>query len=119
MNDVVVVIRTKSDNDILAIIRADLEDTVKVECPYYVRVSQSSSNVIMMPYCPLSDERFFEIKKDHIEFLVTANPEITNKFLKMVESYDLLEEAKSMASDKDLKEVEDTFVSSYVSDTKH
>lgn len=88
MNDVVVVIRMESGDDILAIMRGEFNGKIRIESPYYVKVTAASSNVIMMPYCPLSDERFYELNKDKIEFLVTANRDISIKFLKMLDTYD-------------------------------
>lgn len=121
MNDVVVVIRLQNGDDLLAIMQGELDGIVKVETPYYVRVSHSTSNVVMIPYCPLSDERYYEIKKDRIDFLVTANEDISSKFLKMIDSYEQVEAIKKQLPEDTVSEVEDLFAGSYIkgTDTKH
>lgn len=121
MNDVVVVIRLQSGDDLLAIMHSELDGVVKVEYPYYVRVSHSNSNVVMMPYCALSDEKYYEIKKDRIEFLVTANDDISKKFLAMLDSYEQVEAVKKQLPEETVNEVEGWFTGSYVkgTDTKH
>ena len=82
---VVVVIRNNKGDDVIAILNGKLDDTLKVEHPYYVRTNPASGTIAMMPYCVLSDETHFELKTHDVEFVVTAAPDITNKFLRMVE----------------------------------
>jgi len=122
MSGVVVVIRTEGGDDILALMRGELDGIVKIECPYYVKFNPATSNVIMVPYCPLSDERYFELNKGKIQFLVTANKEISSKFLKMVEMRDQLEEFAAATSDPETTEPESDWLSATFvkgSDTKH
>jgi hypothetical protein len=121
MNDVVVVIRLENGDDLLAIMHGELDGKVKIECPYYVKVSHTTSNVVMMPFCPLSDERFFELRTDRIEFLVTANTDISNKFLKMIDSYDQLQEVEKQVDPEEAEDIINSFNTNYIkgSDTKH
>lgn len=122
MTDCVVVIRTKDNDDILAILNGEQDGRIKIEHPYYIRVNPSNSAVQMMPYCPLSDERYFDLVKDEIKFLVTANREITSKFLKMVDIADQALQEEILTEEEPLDQLEaallnKTFVRG--SDTKH
>jgi hypothetical protein len=81
---VVVVIRLKAGEDLLAILNGELDNRVLIEHPYYVTYDPSCGNVTMIPYCPLTDEFYFEINRSEINFLVTASRDIATKFLSMV-----------------------------------
>ena len=120
--DCVVVIRTKDNDDILAILNGEQDGRVKIEHPYFIRVNPVNSNVAMTPYCPLSDERYFDLQREEIKFLVTANREITKKFLLMVDVADQELTEEILAEDEPLDELEaalldKTFVKG--SDTRH
>jgi hypothetical protein len=122
MTDCVVVIRTKDNDDILAILNGEQDGRVKIEHPYFIRVNPVNSNVAMTPYCPLSDERYFDLQREEIKFLVTANREITKKFLLMVDVADQELTEEILAEDEPLDELEaalldKTFVKG--SDTRH
>ena len=80
MNDYVIVIRLNTNVDLLAILVRDNEDNICVEHPYYVHYSVSGT-ISLMPYCSLTDETYFEIKKDRIDFVVTASDKIAEKFV--------------------------------------
>lgn len=84
--DCVVVIRLENGDDLLAILVGELDGVIKVEHPYIVKMQPLSSSVMMLPYCALTDEVYFEIKRDKIDFVVTANNHITMKFLSMVDA---------------------------------
>ena len=87
MSACVVVIRTKSGDDLLAILVGELEGIIRTEHPFYVKYNVTQGNFTMVPYCSLSNETYFEFRQDSIEFIVTANFEITSKFLRMVDAY--------------------------------
>lgn len=80
MNDYVIVIRLNTNVDLLAILVRDNEDNICVEHPYYVHYGVSGT-ISLMPYCSLTDETYFEIKKDRIDFVVTASDKIAEKFV--------------------------------------
>lgn len=90
MIDYVVVIRTKQGDDLLALLCGEVNDVVKIEHPYYVKFNPATSNLAVIPYCPLTDEKFFELKRNDIEFLVTANRDISAKFIRMVDAAELV-----------------------------
>lgn len=124
MNDVVVVFRTDTGEDLLAIIRGEFDNRVRVESPYFIRFNPATSNVAMVPFCPLSDERFFEFRKDKIQFLVTANREISLKFLRMIGANNMpvavAEPVIDQSDEEDLSEYpssNSTFIQG--TDTKH
>lgn len=91
---VVVVIRTNSGEDLLAILNGELDGTLKVEHPYYVKTNPANGTIAMMPYCVLSNESYFEMKTSNVEFVVTAAPEITSKFLRMLDAAEQVLQAK-------------------------
>lgn len=68
----------------LAILNGELDGTLQVEHPYYVKANPTNGTVAMMPYCVLSNESYFEFKTANVEFVVTAAPDITQKFLNMI-----------------------------------
>ena len=125
MIDYVVVIRTKRGDEILAILNGEMDGIVKTEHPYYVRYNPATSNLAMVPYCPLTDEKYFEFNRDNIEFLVTANRDISAKFIRMVDAAenminaqarDFLEEEEEY-DEMDAKLRDKTFIDG--NDTQH
>lgn len=120
MSNCVVVLRLESQEDVLAILISEFEGVIKVEHPYYIKVE--SSNVVMMPYCALTDETIFEFKKEKIDFLVTANKDITEKFLKMVDAIEYAATSKVVEEDERYDELQAMLMNkSFIkgSDTKH
>jgi len=82
---VVVVVRLKSGHDMLGILVGELDDVLRIEHPYYVKVSPTELTAIaMMPYCPLSDEIMYEIERRNVEFVVPASETVSYKFLSLV-----------------------------------
>ncbi len=88
----VVVIRTKSNDEILAILSGVIEDKIKIQHPFYARVNPSSGSISMVPYCPLSDEVFFELVQSDIQFVVTANHDVSTRFISLINSIDQVPE---------------------------
>ena len=80
----VVIIRMKSGEEIVAILSGKMGDNIRIEHPYYANVNPMTGNVTMIPYCPLSEETFFELDTSDIRFLVTASEDIGGKFTRMV-----------------------------------
>lgn len=122
MNDVVVVIRLHNGDDLIAIITGEMDDKVRVEHPYYIKYNPAQGAVGMIPYCALSDEVFFQIDRSKIDFVAVANNDISDKFLKMVDSVDQLRYTQAMEDDEPLDRLEapivqKTFVEG--NDTKH
>lgn len=83
-DECVVVVRLKAGDDILAIVTGLTDTAIMIEYPYFARYNPKDRSVVMVPYCPLSDEYYFEISRDRIEFFVTANKDVTQKFLEMI-----------------------------------
>ena len=111
MTDCVVVIRLDNGDDLLAILDGEVNGIIKVEHPYFIKVNPTTSNVIMMPFCPLSDEIHFEFKKSAIQFLVTANSDISSKFLDMVDAAEQLTLAEMLEEDDPLDELQAAIMS--------
>lgn len=84
MDNCVVVIRLKAGEEILAVLNGEKDNKVMIEHPYYVTVNPASGSVTMIPYCPLTDEVYFELSRSDINFLVTANEDIALKFSNMI-----------------------------------
>lgn len=94
MTDVVIIVRTHNNDDIIAIAVGEIDGYLRIEYPFFVKYDHVSGNISMVPYCALSDEIVYKIGRDKIDFVVTANKEISIKFLNMVDS---LESAKLKA----------------------
>jgi len=85
MTECVAVIRLKSGIDVLAILVGDLDNMVRVEHPYFVKANSYITNFSLIPYCGLSDETYYEINRDKIEFIVPASHEVATKFLDVID----------------------------------
>ena len=83
MDSCVVVVRLRTGDEILAILNGELDNRVRIEHPYFVKINPSGS-VTMYPYCPLTDEVHFELERADINFLAVANDEIATKFMRMI-----------------------------------
>lgn len=110
--DCVVVIRLKNNQDILALILNEQEGTIRVTYPYYAKYD-IGGNISIMPYCPLSSEIYFEFKRSDVDFVVTAAPDVSTKFLALiqdVEALDYYESStdKSKSSNKPSKDDKST-----------
>lgn len=116
----VVVLRLENGDDVLAILDGESEGVVKVEHPYYIKIDQD--NVVMMPFCPLSDEVFFEFKRDKLQFVATANNNITEKFLRMVDALDYAATVRAIEEDDPYDELQAALTNKILikgSNTKH
>lgn len=122
MNDVVVVIRLHNGDDLIAIITGELDDKIRVEHPYYIKYNPTQGAVGMVPYCALSDEIFFQIDRSKVDFVAVANNDISDKFLKMINSVDQLRYAQSMEDDEPIDRLEASLAMKVFvegNDTKH
>jgi hypothetical protein len=88
---VVVVVRLNSGDDVLAIIHGESQGKVKLEHPHYIRFNPERGTVAMVPYCLLSDEKYYQIPMSQVHFVVTANQQISDKFIKMINGSDNIE----------------------------
>lgn len=118
----VVIVRLNTGDDVIAIIAGEIDGKVRVEYPYYIRYNTGVGSVGMLPYCALSDEIYFEIDRSKIDFVVTANTDITSKFLRMVDDIEQKTLSDSLTSDEPYERYEaamhnNTFIPG--NDTKH
>lgn len=84
METAVVVIRMNNGEDVLAILSAEFDGILRIEHPHFVKLNESTGTVSIVPYCGLSDERFYEIKTADTQFVVLASNEVTSKFFHIV-----------------------------------
>lgn len=122
MTDVVAVIRLHNGDDLIAIIAGEMDNKLRVEHPYYIRYNPTQGAVGMVPYCALSDEIFFQIDRSKIDFIAVANNDISDKFLKMVNTleqsrYDQLIEDDQPYDKLEASITHKTFIEG--NDTKH
>ena len=101
MTNCVVVVKTKQGDEILAILNGEINGVIKVEHPFYIRYNPMTNNIGMTPYCALTDEKYFEFRRENLEFLVTASREIAQKFLRLVETQEALVSHQSHPADDD------------------
>lgn len=83
-NVVVAVVRLQSGEDVIGILCGDIDNQLKMEFPYFVVSSPTTSKLIMTPYCPLTDEIIFYINKSRVEFVVPASEDVSKSFLEML-----------------------------------
>ena len=79
---IVIVIRFKTGEDILAIMLGEDDTHLKVQHPYFAKYGASESHILMIPYCPLTDETFYDIERSKIEFVVVAREDVTTRYLR-------------------------------------
>lgn len=101
MIDCVVVMKLKAGEEMLAVIHNESSGVVKLQYPHYVKFNPLNNTVAMVPYCPLSDETFFVFDRNQIQFLVTANNDITTKFLNMVDAMSTYKLSESMDDEEE------------------
>lgn len=120
---VVVVIRLKSGgDDILAILNEIDDTTLYIEHPHYIKFDSTMESVSMVPYCPLSDEKYYEVELDTVNFTVPANAAITDKFFAMVNSIEIRQTQQLIEAEEPIDRLEAMLLNTvYVdgNDTKH
>lgn len=119
MKETVIVLRLKTGEDIIGILVGDKSNIIKVEHPYYAKYSINGGNVSMMPYCPLTDESYFEFKKDNIEFIVTAAEIVSIKFLKIVHDVQIAQSQSLYETLEDISDDDINLVTTKCDNTKH
>lgn len=85
MKDAVVVINLTSGDDVLAILHSQTRTKIKVEHPSFVTYKSSSTSIALQPFCPLSDEIFFEIKMSDVRYVAAAADHVAAKFIEAIE----------------------------------
>lgn len=85
-NHCVIVMKLNSGADMLACLVGESDTKIRVQHPHYVKYSGNSLSLGLIPYCPLSDETYFEFARDKVDFVVLANAVIANNFISMIES---------------------------------
>lgn len=122
--DYVIVLRTDTDHDdIIGLIIGNDVDVVRVQHPYYIKYDASAGNIVMMPYCALTDESFFEFKRERVDFLVTASKQVSTRFLQVLDrasrakKAEELEDLEMSLQEHDNEEVIRAFIEG--NDTRH
>ena len=98
--DSVVIVRTKSGEELIALFVNTIDnlEQLNLENPHFIRPDPRTGNVTITPYCIFSPEKFFTMKKDEVQFVVTARPEVARRFLVLIkenESSTLFEPAEN------------------------
>lgn len=89
MSACVVIVHLHSREDVIAILEGEMDGKIRVEHPYYIAFNPQSSSIVMVPYCPYTDEIYYHIDRSKVDYVVVANEDITRKFLHRI---DLLEQ---------------------------
>lgn len=79
----VIVIRRNCGEDIVGLYVSDDELGVKVKSPHTVHVNIQEGTLGILPYCLLTDEKYYTFRKSDIAFVAVANERVTNGFLAM------------------------------------
>lgn len=100
MSEMIGIIRLKNNEELIAVIEGKFEGKLKISHPYYIKFNSSSNMLGMLPYCPLSDEKYFELDLLNVEFVVSVKKIVKNKYFDMLkDDYDLNESKVSFESD--------------------
>lgn len=124
MNDdgpVVVVIRL-SEGDVIAILNGEVDGVLRVEHPYYVMLNSTRNQLMITPYCALSDEIYYEIPRSSAQFVVTASSSVARIFFETVDSHELQQTHEAVVESQEYDEIEATVLNRILApgnDTKH
>ena len=77
----IVIIKTTLGEELISIFCSESNGIVKVQHPHFVHFNSATSNMILVPYCPLSNETYFEFKRDNLIYLVTASDDVSMRFI--------------------------------------
>lgn len=83
MSACVIVFKMYKGDMLVGILVGEQGSKIKVEHPFLVRIL-TNGQLAMSPYCPLSDETYFEFRSADLEYVVLANTDITDRFISMV-----------------------------------
>lgn len=94
IEDSVVVIRIKSGPDVIGLFCGeDVKRHVVTLChPHYTKIDNETDNLLLMKYCYLTEETYFEFNRNDIEFLALVKPSIEQYFKTMIMSRDSLDD---------------------------
>ena len=101
----VVVIRMNTGEDVLAILLGEYDNMIKVEHPHYVKFD-GRVGIMLIPYCQLSDEKYYEIPKDRAQFLVTASRNVAYRYLDCIDELEAKYTEDLIANDAPLESLE-------------
>lgn len=119
---VVVILKLTTGEEVIAIICGEDDGKIMLEHPHYIQYNHTHGTVAMLPFCALSDEKYYEIPKADTRFVVTANQDISSKFFNMVDSIEAVQTRELLEFEKPLDQLEaglrqTTFIEG--NDTKH
>lgn len=86
MTETVVVIRTKAGDDILTILDGVVDNQLLIQQPFYARTNMTTGSITMVPYCPLSDEKFFKVDQSTVDFVAPASDDVTLRYMALIAS---------------------------------
>lgn len=121
VESVVVIVRLLSGDQILGIMLGDADGRVKLEHPHYVKYNPANMTMAMVPFCPLSDEHIFEVAKNEVQFVVTANREVTQRFFEAVDILEARQHQHSYEIESEYAPLEKMSLKNYIegNSTKH
>lgn len=121
VESVVVIVRMLSGDQILGIMLGDVDGKVKLEHPHFVKYNPANQTMAMVPFCPLSDEAIYEVPKKDVQFVVTANKEVTQRFFEAVDILEARVHQHSLELEDDYAPLERLVFRNYVegNTTKH
>ena len=101
----VVVIRMNTGEDILAILLGESEGILNVEHPHYVKFD-NRVGIMLIPYCQLTDEKYFEIPAEKTQFLVTASRNVAYRYLDCIDELEAKYTEDIITNDAPLESLE-------------
>lgn len=118
----VVVIRLLTGEDVLAFFHGENDGIISVEHPHFVQVNSTLGTIALLPYCSLSDETFFELDIEQVNFIVLASGNIESMFVEAINDLVFSSSQERLDFEELLTRLEDgMYAKNYVkgTDVKH
>lgn len=68
------------EHDVIGIIIDNKDDSITLANPFFVDIHNGE----MFPYCVLSEEKVFKIKKDNIDFIVAPKDLVKQEYVEIL-----------------------------------
>lgn len=82
----VIIIRLETGEDIIAFLNSQTEEGIHVDHPFYARFDINRNQLMMVPYCPLSDEVTYFLHDSKVDFLANPKELIVTKYMQIINS---------------------------------
>lgn len=91
----VIIIRLQTGEDMIAVLNSQDENGIIIDYPFYARFDVNRNQLMMVPYCPLSNEVTYFLHDSKVDFLASPKDLIVTKYLQIINSIEAEEQPAS------------------------